>query len=369
MGAGLAALQILAIARRDRKLLGPDTLADAIVALGRLPASSLQKLNRIGCAELPDKPGDRAAWLQSQMNVDQAFSVQELVLRELHSWHRSALKYASAVRLWGRVATGVQEQPWPPSETVLGAFAFAVRNGSTLMKYVSSIRSVLRLVRAPMGSLADTSALARGAAKSTEPGFKARASARQTRDLARYVRDTLSEPLLADSFVVARHFCLRYASEVLPLARRSAHSSVDVVDVAGVPQATLHFHHRKACRGTVAVVRQCICAKQTRELCGVCVLKERASESFFPGLTYSSALANLKLAAIALGFPKAESWGTHAFRRGWADEALQHGGIPALFFSGGWRGVAAFGYASAQAKGSLQAAEWLVEFTPSSGSE
>ena len=89
----------------------------------------------------------------------------------------------------------------------------------------------------------------------------------------------------------------------------------------------------------------------------------------FPGVSYGTALATLKVAALALGFPKAESWGTHAFRRGWADEALMHGGVPALFLSGGWRGVAAFGYASAQAKGAMQAAEWLVEFTDSSGSD
>ena len=366
----LAALRVLALARRDSQMLPPEVLADALLALAKLPAASLQKLNKFGQGPMPDRPADRATWLQRQAALDQSFAFQELVVREFYSWHKSAFRYVSAVRLWGRVAASVREQPWPPSEAALGAFAFAVRNGNTLMRYISSIRSVLRLTGIPLGILDDTSALSRGAVKGTEPGYKARASAKQTRDLARYVRDTLGEPLAADSFVVARHFCLRYASEVLPLSRNSAHSSVDVAESAGLPQVTLHLHSRKACRGTVAVVRRCICAKQTPELCGVCILKESVRGNlFFPGLTYSSALAALKMAALALGFPKAESWGTHAFRRGWADEALQHGGVPALFFSGGWRGVAAFGYASAQAKGELQAAEWLVEFTASSGSE
>ena len=118
------------------------------------------------------------------------------------------------------------------------------------------------------------------------------------------------------------------------------------------------------------VVRKCVCAQQTPELCGVCILSKAVSPgAFFPGVSYGAALATLKIAAFALGFPKAESWGTHAFRRGWADEALMHGGVPALFLSGGWRGVAAFGYASAQANGAMQAAEWLVEFTESSGSD
>ena len=54
-------------------------------------------------------------------------------------------------------------------------------------------------------------------------------------------------------------------------------------------------------------------------------------------------------------------WGTHAFRRGWADEALRAGGPTALFYSGGWRGVAAFGYVAAQSRGAIAAAEWLVD--------
>ena len=365
-----AALQVLAAARRDKHMLAPDTLADAVVALAKLPAVGLQALQDANFGVVPERPGDRAVWLEMHGGMGTTRAIQELIVREIRSWHRSGFKYVSPVRLWGRVAAGMKEAPWPPTEVVLGAFAFTVRNGNTLMKYVSQIRSVLRLVSIPLGVLEDTAALARGAAKSSEPRFKARASAKQTRNLTRYIRNTLGEHVIADSFVVARQFCLRYASEVLPLARDSAHSSVRISDGPGVAEATVIFHSRKGCKDAVAVVRRCICAMQTPELCGVCVLKKCTSQTlFFPGVSYGAALATLKIAAMALGFPKAESWGTHAFRRGWADEALAHGGVPALFFSGGWRGVAAFGYASAQAKGSVQAAEWLVEFTESSGSD
>ena len=62
-------------------------------------------------------------------------------------------------------------------------------------------------------------------------------------------------------------------------------------------------------------------------------------------------------------------WGTHAFRRGFAAEALYEGGPAALFFSGGWKGVAALGYADAQTRGAVAAAEWLVDHSDSSGSE
>jgi hypothetical protein len=45
---------------------------------------------------------------------------------------------------------------------------------------------------------------------------------------------------------------------------------------------------------------------------------------------------------------------------------LKHGGPTALFYSGGWRGIAAFSYASAKSRGALSAAEWLVEYSDSS---
>ena len=76
-------------------------------------------------------------------------------------------------------------------------------------------------------------------------------------------------------------------------------------------------------------------------------------------------LALVKAAASIIGINEPMAWGTHVFRRGWADEALQAGGPSALFFSGGWKGVAAFGYVQAKSKGALQAAEWLVEFSDS----
>ena len=40
-----------------------------------------------------------------------------------------------------------------------------------------------------------------------------------------------------------------------------------------------------------------------------------------------------------------------------------------MFYSGGWRGVAAFSYVAAQTRGAMEAAEWLVEFSDSSGGE
>ena len=150
------------------------------------------------------------------------------------------------------------------------------------------------------------------------------------------------------------------------------HSRVEFLVAEGTrPEVTLTLNHRKLQKAPVEIRRRCICELQSRALCGVCTLVDMPSREgrVFPTLTYSQGLASLKLAATELSLPNAEAWGTHCFRRGWADEALQSGGPTALFYSGGWRGVAAFGYASAKARGAMSCAEWLVEFSDSSGEE
>ena len=73
----------------------------------------------------------------------------------------------------------------------------------------------------------------------------------------------------------------------------------------------------------------------------------------------------LKACASVASLPKPASWGTHAFRRGWADDVLKVGGPGALFFSGGWRGVAAFGYAQARTRNAMLAAEFCVDHSDS----
>ena len=127
------------------------------------------------------------------------------------------------------------------------------------------------------------------------------------------------------------------------------------------------FNRRKMQNKPVHVVRQCVCKDTSADLCGVCILRRRWRQGkVFPSLQYDRALAALKVAALAIGLPRGAEWGTHCFRRGWANDALRHGGVPALFYSGGWRGLAAFGYASAQAQGEVLAAQWAAEFSESS---
>ena len=288
------------------------------------------------------------------------------------AWRTSAAQYASAVQLWGQASVAVDKVAWPPSRDVLMTFCFFFKHGPTLSRYLSHLRSALKLVDCPLGVVEETSALIRGAVKSGPSSirFKARASAVQTRALAKYVGDQIGRKDIADSFVVARHFCVRYGAEVVCLESAGSHSSVHLSERDGLPVVSLTLYRRKMQRAPVSVVRRCICRLHCSSLCGVCILRARTEQDrTFPGLTYADGLAYLKAAAVFLKFERATEWGTHAFRRGWADEALREGGATALFYSGGWKGLAAFGYASAQTRGALEAAEWLVEFSDSSEGE
>jgi len=252
---------------------------------------------------------------------------------------------------------------------VLNTFVGLFRNGNTLQRYLSHVRSVLCLLHAPLGAIEDTQRLSRGAMKVTKDEFrreKIRATAEETRRIRRWCSEA-GYPLLASSWAIARQFCLRY-SELLHLGT----SAVSFVfSGEGRKTRAIRFTRRKAYNEPCETTRRCICHLQGRLLCGVCALSSLGEEAPAPfaGVQYADALAVLKLAAAALQLRSAAAWGTHAFRRGFADEALQQGGPAALFFSGGWKGVAAFGYASAQTRGAVAAAEWLVDHSDSSDNE
>ena len=365
-----AAVIILVHARSHCTAPPSDAFAKAITVI----CASGAYVGEVSAALGSATPLVRANWLAQATARSRGMTLHgRVLLQEMQNWRQSAPQYASAIRLWGKLARIIGQPEWPPTERVLEALTFAVQRATTLSRYCSHIRSCLRLVHAPLGALTDTSALTQGAAKNPlrEPRFKASASAKQTQDLADFARNNLSNSELADSWVVARHFTLRYGCEVLALQCSPAHSEVQVRVHADVAEATIILHKRKMHCKTVHVVRKCICNGPLSILCGVCVLRRRGvgPGRIFPNLDYISALTALKTAALKLNLPRALKWGTHCFRRGWADEALRRGGVPALFYSGGWRGLAAFGYATARSKGALLAANWAAHFSDSSDGE
>ena len=366
---------VLTVAKEDRVPPAPVVLAATLRKLSGMPRNSMER--RWQCWQASPPPGlpkARAAWLQSLCQGGR--QLFEQILREdtvwklFAAWKASAAQYASAIQLWGEAARCVSCEPWPPSSRVLRMFTFLFTHGPSLVQYVSHIRSVLKLVSAPLGALDDVSALTRSSGKwSTNIyRFKPRASAAQTRSLAAVAR-TLDRGDVADSWVAARQFCLRYGADLIPLQSAGDHSAIDfAVDKKDrLCIASVTLFRRKMHTAPVVVSRRCICRLQSRQLCGVCTLRDRVGVGrVFPALSYVEGLAYLKSAAVRLGLERPTDWGTHAFRRGWADEVLKEGGPSALFYSGGWRGVTAFAYASARSRSAMEAAEWAIEFSDSS---
>ena len=269
------------------------------------------------------------------------------------------------MQLWGEAAALAGEPPWPPSHAVVSAFCTLFRSSASLGRYCSHIRSVLALLRVPAGELADTARLVKGAEKAVIGQLRPRvwASATQARGLAIWAGGAGRQDL-ALSWVVTRHFCLRY-SETLSLGSTAAPFRF----ARGGSEAILTFVRRKCYKAPVDVTRKCICTNGAHALCGVCALAKagKASAEPFSHIRYAEALAFLKAGAGALGLPQAQHWGTHAFRRGFANYALRCGGPSALFWSGGWRGLAAFGHATAQSRGEIAAARWFAEYSDPSG--
>ena len=158
-------------------------------------------------------------------------------------------------------------EPWPPSRGVLDAYAFFFKHGPSLSRYLSHIRSALRLLEAPVGVLAETAGMIRGAMKLSGGSirFKPRADAEQTRALVNCARKDFGRSDIADSWIVARHFCLRYGAEVVPMQTAGTHSAVHVAEEKdALPVVTLTLFRRKIHNSPVTVVRRCICKLQGR---------------------------------------------------------------------------------------------------------
>ena len=359
VAAAQAALKLCTVARSTGQVPEPAVLADSILSLAKADVDIFAS---------PRLPPRQEVVRKQAQRTDVLPMAEQAVWLEFCGWRASARGYASAVRLYGRVVVLCACAAWPPTQVAIDVYVGLFRSAATLSRYLSHLRTVLLWLRAPLGPLADTTQVARGAEKAGRSlrRPRVRATAAETKALARWCV-AFGFVDVGESWVVARHFCLRYG-EVLQIGSSTAPVCIEAAE--GAPKTVaITFMRRKCYAEPVQVVRKCICRLQGKALCGVCIICSRQADAdgrLFSGVSYSESLATLKIAAQACGFDNASAWGTHAFRRGWATECLQANGPTALFYSGGWRGLSAFAYASARARGGIAAAEFLIEHSESS---
>ena len=70
-----------------------------------------------------------------------------------------------------------QVPPWPPCDATVEILAAMCSNPTTLRHYLARVRSVLHLLRAPVGVLDQTRGLVAGAAKCGDPASASAAQA------------------------------------------------------------------------------------------------------------------------------------------------------------------------------------------------
>ena len=157
-------MESLRTARTFQTAPPPSAFAEIVRHMGLVPSGAmLARWQEITTSAPPELPMARAKWLAGlQPDVRNKFHVvlqEDSIWKTMASWRASAAQYASAIQLWGRAAVLCRMDPWPPRRKVLDAYAFFFKHGPSLSRYLSHIRSALRLLEAPVGVLAETAGI------------------------------------------------------------------------------------------------------------------------------------------------------------------------------------------------------------------
>ena len=146
---------------------------------------------------------------------------------------------------------------------------------------------------------------------------------------------------IAEGFAVARGFLFRVPSEMCPLLHGhftpGRHSGI----VFNGQEAIVTLGQRKHKALPVEIKRTCVCAQQGRRLCCVHQLERAVNRARAAGrpsvfsFSYAQFLDATKTLAAEIGIQRA---GTHAFRRGTAqDVAAQGCQLYEILRAGGWK--------------------------------
>ena len=243
-------------------------------------------------------------------------------------------------------ALGVCPQ-FPASERTAIRFVTLFRNASTAQQYLKHLKWAHRFLRLDCGAWNTDSLkqVIRGISKSGS-GAKTKPAA-----TSRQVRDMVKEAVAADDLpvaalmAVARHFMLRVPSEGVGLQWSGDHSKVTLEE----NRCTIFLAKRKNCPNGSTLSRNCVCDTTGSSLCSVHWLHRmkalRGDSVDVFGVTKHKFARRVKEIAADVGIPEASRFGTHAFRRGMAQDILDYGGsLASLLRAGDWSSSAYLKY-------------------------
>ena len=260
---------------------------------------------------------------------------------------RSLSTYVSGIRCWAAFndAMGVQIH-FPATEDLVLKYASVFANHDTMLQYLKHLRWAHRFLRMPCSW--DTPSVrqaVRGLRKNmTAPRPKVALTSETVLKLIR-LAEMQGEQEVAALMAISRLFLLRVPSEGVPLEWDGQHSKVTVSG----DTATILLTRRKNSAVPTEMVRQCCCSSSTRRMCAVHWIgriREHVSESgrMF-SLSSREFLSTVRRLALELGVPHHAQIGTHAFRRGMAQDIIDAGGsLSVLLRAGQWNSNAFLRY-------------------------
>ena len=206
-------------------------------------------------------------------------------------------------------------------------FHFFFRNAGTYSQYLKHLRFAHHLLRLEVTWYSRSVKQVEKGISKIRPLPKARPSllSGDVKQLMRvaYLQGDYQFPMIC---CVARLFMLRVPSECLALEIQGEHSSVGLEGDA----VTLTLFSRKNSRRPAIIRRSCVCTSEGKLLCAVCALigwcrDLGAGDQLFDSTKYQFSHSLQFFAAVA-GLPNAEMYGSHALRRGMAQDIMKAGG-------------------------------------------
>lgn len=321
----------------------------------------------------PRAEAARARALITSSAAGKAWARRARVSALLGACPRSLPALSSGFECWVTFARGVLKRrgkELPPTLEGLLLWSTTFRCAGTFSNYVTYVKKACLVAcrRAPASHLPATRASARGGSWRARPvevfrhpavraaknaiekrsGWQAKARmALQGRDVARLVshlRVSDEGRRFAMLCLAAYAFLLRLPSEALPAVRvedGAAAACVASAFVVGDQKIELHLSRRKNRESRSVMARQCWC-DECAVTCPVHVLGawlvgEPAHQPIWAAWSPGAARARLRRALGEMGRHDAESFGTHAFRRGHAQDIAARGGpVTDLLRAGGW---------------------------------
>ena len=348
---------------RSIKRCSEDTDADVDpfavnIKKGRLPLSflslgPLEKIKHLQASSIPAVKLDRFIMDSTQLNM----------LKQIKG---SLPPMASAVRCFSAFCELRGAPTFPPSEELVVQWSSVFPNTPTYYNYVQHLKNACIFLRLTTEWLSPAVKLiAKGLKKCQDKSFKFSNFIRSAQ-LLQIIEYKSMEDEFAQACMISFLFAFRVPSETLSLVRafksdkltefspQKERALINVVSIADEEFLVAKFSTRKNIDSGCILKRPCFCrlgSDRAGFLCPVHALwpwirrRTPCGQKLFRAVNRRNFNRFLKRTLGELGFPEAERYSSHAFRRGATQELRESGsGWPVIASMGVWNSPAFKGY-------------------------